>query len=233
MSGWGSLHGLDYLFLGLVAAGAIRGIVRGLSRELLVLAAMGVIVWASGRWYGEASAVIQRGGQLSPESCDLVAFGLLVVGLFLAFLLLRLLLKPFVKFSFSGPVERLGGGAIGAIEAAFAGAAAMIALSLIPDEGLHRTVTQDSAIGSRLTAAFPTVYDRVAERYHLPGMEALRPPEPAGGATGDGTTGSGQEKSTGGKPGKKASAHRDRNPGGGEAAEPEKPGSGDPPAPQP
>lgn len=172
-----ALHLVDYLFLGFVLIGTIRGLIRGLSKELMVLLSLGIIVWASGRWYGDVSSALQRGGQLSAGACDLVAYGLLVFALFLVFLVLRLLLRPLVKLAFNKPLERIGGAVIGGLEAALTAAAALIALSLIPDEGLHDVITKDSRIGARLTEAFPKVYDRVAERFSLPEIDALKPGE--------------------------------------------------------
>lgn len=176
-----SLHLVDYLFLGFVLIGMIRGLIRGLSKELMILLSLGIIVWASGRWYGDLSSAIQRGGQLSAGACDLVAYGVLVFALFLVFLVLRLMLRPLVKLAFNKPLERIGGAVIGGLEAALTAAAALIALSLIPDEGLHNVITKDSRIGARLTVAFPKVYDRVAERFSLPEIDALKP----GGKNGD------------------------------------------------
>lgn len=164
---------LDYVFLGLVLVGVVRGAMVGLSRQLFGLFMVAVAVWASGRFYPVLASTLATGGRMETRTADIAAYVLIFAGVCVAFLLVRLLLKALIKFGFTPLIEKLGGALVGGVMGALSASAAMVALSLIPNETIHAAVTQESTVGRRLNQTFPAFYQRLSERYNLPDIKEL------------------------------------------------------------
>ncbi len=180
---------LDYVFLGLVLVGTIRGALVGLSRQLFGLFMVVAAVWASGRFYPDLASTLATGGRMEPRTADIAAYALIFAGVCVVFLLTRLLLRALVKFGFTPVIEKLGGALVGGAMGAISASAAMVALSLIPNDSIHAAVTRESAVGRRLNETFPSFYQRLSDRYNLPDINALSPSsdppsDPAAGRNG-------------------------------------------------
>ncbi|MBM4156885.1 MAG: CvpA family protein [Lentisphaerae bacterium] len=167
---------LDYVFLGLVLVGTIRGAMVGLSRQLFGLFMVVVAVWASGRFYADLASTLATGGRMESRTSDIAAYVLIFAGVCVVFFLARLLLKALIKFGFTPLIEKLGGALVGGLMGAISAAAAMVALSLIPNDTIHAAVTRESTVGRRLNETFPSFYRRLSERYNLPDIKELSPP---------------------------------------------------------
>jgi uncharacterized membrane protein required for colicin V production len=172
---------LDYVFLGLVLVGVARGALVGLSRQLFGLFMIVAAVWASGRFYPILASTLSTGGRMDARTADIAAYVLLFAGVCVAFHLVRLLLRALIKFGFTPLIEKLGGAIVGGIMGALSASAAMVALSLIPNETIHTAVTRESAVGRRLNQTFPAFYQRLSERYNLPYIKELTPMDGEGG----------------------------------------------------
>ena len=164
---------LDYVFIGLVLVGVVRGVLVGLSRQLFGLFMVIVAVWVAGRFYPALATTLSAGERMEARTADIAAYVLILAGVCIAFLLTRLLLRALIKFGFTPIIERLGGAVVGGLMGALSASAAMVALSLIPHDAIHTAVTQESAVGRRLNQAFPAFYKRMAERYNLPAINDL------------------------------------------------------------
>lgn len=170
---------LDYIFFGLVLAGAVRGAFVGLSRQLFGLLMLAVSLWTAGRFYPALAPTLASGGHMDPHTADISAYIILFVGGCAALLVLRLLLRALIKFAFTRVVEKVGGALVGCAMGAISAAIAMIALSLIPNESIHAAVAQESWVGRRLTHVFPAFYGRISTQYNLPPIKGLSPDDTA------------------------------------------------------
>lgn len=170
---------LDYVFFGLVLVGAIRGAIVGLSRQLFGLLMLVVALWAAGRFYSTLAPTLVSGGHMDPHTADISAYIVLFVGVCAALLVVRLLLRALIKFAFTQVIEKVGGALVGCAMGAISAAAAMIGLSLIPNESIHNAVATESWVGRRLTHAFPAFYGRISTQYNLPPIKGLTPDDSA------------------------------------------------------
>lgn len=170
---------LDYVFFGLVLAGAIRGAIVGLSRQLFGLLMLVSALWAAGRFYSTLAPTLVSNGHVDPHTADISSYIILFVGVCVAFLVVRLLLRALIKFAFTRVIEKVGGALVGCAMGAISAAAAMIGLSLIPNEAIHNAVATESWVGRRLTQAFPAFYGRISTQYNLPPIKGLNPDDSA------------------------------------------------------
>lgn len=166
---------LDYIFFGLVLVGALRGAMVGLSRQLFGLLVVVASLWTAGRFYPALAPTLASGSRMDARTADIAAYIILFGAVCVAFLFARVLLRAMVKFAFTQTLEKVGGALVGCAMGAISAAAAMIALSLIPNEAIHNAVARESWVGRRLTHAFPAFYSRMSTQYNLPDIKGLTP----------------------------------------------------------
>lgn len=162
------LNVLDWVIVSLLLLGAVRGALIGLSRQVFSFAMLGAAVWASVRFQPDVAQRI-AGADTSPDAlARAVAYVLLFTSVCVGAVLLRMVGRWLFRFSFSPLVERLGGALLGLGSTALAIVAVLVLLTLIPHEGLHRVVAEESWSGRRVMQIFPRLYREFAEKYPLP-----------------------------------------------------------------
>ncbi|MCX7818647.1 MAG: CvpA family protein [Kiritimatiellae bacterium] len=159
---------LDWVIAALLVLGAVRGALIGLSRQIFSFVMLGAAVWAAARFQ---PALAQRiaGSEAPPDAlARALAYVLLFAGVCAGALLIRLVARLLFRFSFSPLLERIGGAALGLLTTALGAIAALVLLTMIPHEGLHRVVAEESWAGRQVTGLFPRLYRELAEKYPLP-----------------------------------------------------------------
>ncbi len=162
---------LDWVFVGLAALGAARGAMIGLSRQFFALATLAAAVGLSVH-FQPLLAARMAGGDEPGELIRVIAYAAVFLAVCATMLILRLVGRLLFRFSFSPPVERLGGAAVGLVTTALAIVAAVIGLNLIPHAGLRRVLSEDSRLGRRIVALAPRMYAELSERIPLPARSA-------------------------------------------------------------
>ncbi len=162
------LNVLDWVIVALLALGAVRGALIGFSRQVFSFVMLGAAVWAAARFQPQLAQRI-AGAEGPPDAlARALAYVLIFAGVCTGALLLRLVARCLFRFSFSPLIERLGGALLGLGTTALAVIAAIVLLTLIPHQGLHRVVAEESWAGRRVVDTFPRLYRELAEKYPLP-----------------------------------------------------------------
>lgn len=162
------LNVLDWVIVALLALGAVRGALIGFSRQVFSFVMLGAAVWTAAHVQPQLAQRI-AGAEGPPDAlARALAYVLIFVGVCAAALLLRLVARLLFRFSFSPLIERLGGALLGLGTTALAVIASIVVLTLIPHEGLHRVVAEESWAGRRVVETFPRLYRELAEKYPLP-----------------------------------------------------------------
>ncbi|MCE1225040.1 MAG: CvpA family protein [Geobacteraceae bacterium] len=107
---------LDITILTVLALGALRGLLRGLVKEVAALTALLLGGWMAFRFHEKAAVLLQ--GMVPPVAARMIAFVVLLILVGLAAHLLGNLLTSLMKLALLGWVNRLGGMALGCLEAA-------------------------------------------------------------------------------------------------------------------
>jgi uncharacterized membrane protein required for colicin V production len=80
-------------------------------------------------------------------------------------LILRLLLRRLMEFSFKGKIETLGGALAGLVRSALFASIIMLLLGLVPHDGLHKLLVEDSVAGRAVYARLGPVVEDLKEKY--------------------------------------------------------------------
>ncbi len=152
----------------LILLGTLQGLRRGLSRELSHVIGVTVAVWAGGTFYRPLGEQIYLGTRLEEQASYALAFFGALVGTFLLMLVIRLILKSIMEFTFKGKIEQVGGAVCGLLRAGLVVGAIIFLMTLWPHEYLHRLFAEKSFIGRGLSQVVPTAYEKLVERY--PGL---------------------------------------------------------------
>ena len=114
--------------------------------------------------------------RLSEEESFATSFFLCLVGVFILFLLLRLLLGKIMEVTFKGSgLERIGGALAGLLRTMTACAALLFFLNLLPSAFIRQSVAENSFFGRIVTVRVPELWQSI--RNDFPEAPAL--PEPA------------------------------------------------------
>lgn len=159
---------VDIFFAAAMAIGAVRGMLRGLSRELADLVRVLGAFLAAYFLYRPLAALLIEKSRLSDVASAIVAFLLVLLAAFLVLTLLHILLSKFMQFAFKGPLERLGGLLSGLLKGAVFASVVVLLLGFWPHPAFRKAVREDSYCGRWLTASYPGVYSRLVE--HYPGI---------------------------------------------------------------
>ena len=176
-----SLSLLDAVGLLALLIGALRGLIRGLSREfgdmVTALAAFAVALRFHGP-FGEAVAARTR---LDLPPARAIAFALLAVAAIVILAVCRLILRLFGQITFIPLVNRAGGLLAGLVRSAALLAVMFAVMNLWPHEYLNRTFGEESALGALLLRAVPALRE-LREGAAEPGEEAFPGRAPADNA---------------------------------------------------
>jgi membrane protein required for colicin V production len=165
---------VDYLLMGFLGVGLLRGISRGLSGELARLLGLAAAIGAAWYFRGPVGDYVSETTTLSETQADTLSLAALMVGGLLIFWALMLVLKKIMEFSFKGPLERLGGALLGVARAAVVLAIVLILLAQFAPAGVKEPVLEDSRIGRQAMQQLLPVYEELVARY----PQLLPLPEP-------------------------------------------------------
>lgn len=161
----------DLIAAGLLLVGAIGGLRRGLSGELSRLVAL-VLSFAAA-WYGHAALIPHLGARLawSADALAVASFASVFFGVYAVLKLVRFAVHTILDISFRGPIERVGGVALGLFRYALAVALLFLLAGQLPS----RTVAEQletSRVYALVQTHLQPKYDALAEDYPI-----LRRPE--------------------------------------------------------
>jgi len=153
---------VDVAAAALVALAALRGVFRGLSRELAGLvslvaaAALGILFYRpAGVWLRDHSHLAER------PACA-AAFAAIVVGAWIAMMLLHWLLRRVFRVVAEERAERIGGGLAGAASGICLVVVVLVAANLTPNPKLNRRFGDESICGHLLRRTVPYLRELVA-----------------------------------------------------------------------
>jgi membrane protein required for colicin V production len=108
----------DYLVLGILGLSILLSVMRGLTQELLALAAWGLSFWLASAYSQPLSGVMPQ--SLPSESLRyMAAFIVIFCGVWLVSAIVRITLNQFLKASGLKPVDRLLGAGFGCLRGLF------------------------------------------------------------------------------------------------------------------
>lgn len=156
---------IDIVVLVIVALSAVRGLLRGLSRELAdLIRIVGAILLAS-LFCGQLGTLIFENTRLSESASHIAAYFLILIVSFIIFSVIHLLLSKFMHFAFKGPVEKVGGFTSGLIKGSLFAVILVLLISLWPHDKVRKAVREDSISGHWITEQYPRLYAEISERY--------------------------------------------------------------------
>ena len=188
---WTTWNWVDWLFAAVLRYGAVMGVIRGLSYELVTLIGMVAAVLVTRLFYEPAAAWICARWNWNPELTRLVAVVALALLTIYGMRALRLALGSLVTFAFKGLVERLGGLLTGVVRQGAIFLMLLLAASFVPSSWLQRAVMYDSAAGRATLPLLVEKYNELAQKAAIlqaevpVGVElpqAVMPPLPEEGA---------------------------------------------------
>ena len=126
------MNGLDIAILVVLAGFAVKGLLRGLLKEVCSLAGLFVGTFLAFRYHGPLAERLMEQIDLPVAVAIAITFTALFLCAMLFFLALGFLLSRFVKLLFLGGFNRLIGGFFGLAQGALLLAVVLFALSLRP-----------------------------------------------------------------------------------------------------
>lgn len=149
---------LDIAILTVLVLGGLRGLLRGLIKELAALTAMLAGGWLAYKYHEQAAALLH--GLLPPVAARMAAFVLLLVLVGLAAHLVGNLLTKLVTLALLGWVNRLGGLAVGCLEGTLVLGMFFYAVLSVPFPFGFKTMVQQHQIASELARFGGMTLDR-------------------------------------------------------------------------
>ncbi len=158
-------NAVDFVLLAILLTGLFTGWKRGLSGELAGLISAGAALFAGWYYYQPASEFLLEKTRLEGAAAPVAAFVGILAGAWLAMLLLRLVLRHLMEFTFRGNIERIGGALAGLLKYAFFASALILLLGMWPNETLRRVFAENSMAGRTLADTLGPVYEELSEKY--------------------------------------------------------------------
>lgn len=163
---------LDIIVLAIVALTAVRGLIRGLSRELADLIRIVGSVLLAYFFYQPLAVLILDKTRLTEVASSVTAFILILIGSFLLFTIIHYFLSKFMQFAFKGQLERIGGLASGVIKGSMFAVIVVFLVSFWPHVETRRAVREGSLCGRWVTAYYPTLYTNIVK--HCPAVQEMQ-----------------------------------------------------------
>ena len=156
---------IDIVVLAIVLLSAVRGLLRGLSRELAdLIRIVGAILLAS-FFCTPVGTLIFENTRLSESASHIAAYFLILIVSFIILSVIHLLLSKFMHFAFKGIIEKGGGLISGLLKGAVFAVILILLISLWPHDKVRKAVREDSISGHWITEQYPRLYAEISEHY--------------------------------------------------------------------
>lgn len=155
---------LDSTILAVLVFGGLRGLLRGLIKELAAIAAFLLGGWIAFRYHPQAAALLA--GLLPPHAARIFAFAVLLLLVGLSAHLLGNLLTGLIKLALLGWVNRLAGLVLGCLEGALVIGMIFYAIGAIPFSFPLQQAIKNHPLASQLAQAGGVVIDRAKTLRH-------------------------------------------------------------------
>lgn len=166
---------IDIIIIALLAIGALRGVLRGLSGELAGIISLGVAGYAGWRFYRPLGEYLADTTRMTDIQADTVSFIVIIGGALILLWALSIVLKSIMEFTFKGILERVGGGIVGVLRYAVIIAALLMIVAQFSSGAVRRHVIGESFIGQQAAERLAPLYEELVRRYPelpaLPDME--------------------------------------------------------------
>jgi len=149
---------LDITIMVVLSLMGLRGLLRGLIKEVAALTALVLGGWLAYRYHAVAATPLKP--LLPAAAAEVVAFVLLLILVGLAAHLLGNLLTGLVKLALLGWVNRLGGIAVGLVEGSLILGMVLYAIIAIPFQFQLKETVKTHPVASKLAAFGGTMLDR-------------------------------------------------------------------------
>lgn len=156
---------VDIFVVTVLAIGALRGLLRGLSRELADLIRIAGAFLAAYFLYRPLAALLIENSRLSESACGIVSFFTVLIVAFLLLTMLHVFLSKFMQFAFKGLIERVGGLLSGLIKGGIFAAIIIFLLGFWPHPAVQTAVRDESLCGGWIIEKSPWFYSRLVEHY--------------------------------------------------------------------
>lgn len=146
---------LDVVLVALIAAGALRGFVRGLIREGMAFGGLAAGLILAAQWYRDVAAALRPfiGGGRFIEGLAYLVVVLAVLGVAT---LLTVVTMRAMRFLLVSWLDGLGGLLFGAAQGAVVAAVVLLLMVKYPAAGLDKAV-KESGVAAALLGAVPSV----------------------------------------------------------------------------
>ena len=126
------MNWFDIVILAVLGAFILKGLLRGLLKELCSLTGLVAGLYLALRFSPPLATEMAQAFHLPQQLCSIAAFALLFLATFAFFAVLGYLLSRFVKLVFLGGLNRVAGGLFGLVQGGLLLALGLFALSLSP-----------------------------------------------------------------------------------------------------
>jgi membrane protein required for colicin V production len=126
------MNGIDIAILVILCGFLLKGLLRGLLKEVCSLAGLFIGAFLAFRYHGPLAESLLKTVDLPAQVAVAITFTVLFLATMVFFLVLGFLLSRFVKLLFLGGFNRLVGGVFGLIQGTLLLAVVLFALSLRP-----------------------------------------------------------------------------------------------------
>ena len=163
MQDWiAELNPVDWTLLVVGVVWTMKGLVRGLSKELAGLCILLLALLTAVLTYRPVGAWLTEATRLDETPSTVLAFIALFVTAALLGKLISLFLSLFFDVDFSPFVERSGGLAMGALKSVFAASLLFRIVGFSDHEYLQRVFIEESWFGRQANTVVPALYDKLA-----------------------------------------------------------------------
>jgi len=143
------LYTIDILFVAFVLFFVVGGVRHGFSGELAHVITLLALLAGVCFYYPRMVEIASDYWRVLPEPVVRILVPIvLVLAAVLLFVVVRALFKQLLKDKAGGPVDKAGGGLVGALRGILFGLTVFAGISLIPNETLYRVISEKSAIGA-------------------------------------------------------------------------------------
>jgi len=149
---------LDITIMVVLALMGLRGLLRGLIKEMAALTALVLGGWLAYRYHSVAAAPLKT--LLPAAAAEVAAFVLLLILVGLAAHLLGNLLTSLVKLALLGWVNRMGGIAVGLLEGSLLLGMVLYAIIAIPFPFQLKETVTNHPVAAKLATFGGTMLDR-------------------------------------------------------------------------